>query len=85
MTKSNVVITVHSDDQTKRYFQGMVERLGNLRADACSQAKCRYCGRYGSLGSCAGCGAPNTPVRMQPIPLDGRQPVAFPAFDVVKR
>lgn len=25
-------------------------------------AKCEYCGRYGALGSCEGCGAPNVPV-----------------------
>lgn len=25
-------------------------------------ARCEYCGRYGSLGSCDGCGAPNKPV-----------------------
>lgn len=25
-------------------------------------AKCDYCGRYGPLGSCEGCGAPNVPV-----------------------
>lgn len=30
--------------------------------DACAQAKCEYCGRYGPLGSCEGCGAPNRPV-----------------------
>lgn len=24
-------------------------------------AKCAYCGRYGDLGACAGCGAPNAP------------------------
>jgi hypothetical protein len=24
--------------------------------------KCRYCGRYGQPGACAGCGAPNAPV-----------------------
>lgn len=30
--------------------------------DACAQARCDYCGRYGTLGSCEGCGAPNRPV-----------------------
>lgn len=36
-------------------------------ADACAQAKCGYCGRFGPLGSCEGCGAPNKPVQ-QPRP-----------------
>lgn len=31
--------------------------------------KCRYCGRYGQPGACAGCGAPNQPA-----------PVAMPSF-----
>jgi len=26
-------------------------------------ARCAYCGRYGPLGSCEGCGAPNAPAR----------------------
>lgn len=26
-----------------------------------NQAKCAYCGRYGPLGACDGCGAPNAP------------------------
>ncbi len=26
-------------------------------------AKCPYCGLYGTLGRCVGCGAPNRPVR----------------------
>lgn len=26
-----------------------------------SSAKCEYCGRYGELGQCQGCGAPNRP------------------------
>lgn len=30
--------------------------------------KCRYCGRYGQPGACAGCGAPNAPVAI-PRPL----------------
>jgi len=30
--------------------------------DCSSQAKCEYCGRYGELGSCVSCGAPNRPV-----------------------
>jgi hypothetical protein len=25
-------------------------------------AQCAYCGRYGALGICPGCGAPNRPV-----------------------
>lgn len=29
--------------------------------DACAQAKCDYCGRFGPLGQCQGCGAPNRP------------------------
>jgi hypothetical protein len=32
-------------------------------ADACAQAKCDYCGRFGQLGSCEGCGAPNKPIQ----------------------
>lgn len=32
-------------------------------AEPCAQAKCDYCGRYGALGACAGCGAPNKPVQ----------------------
>jgi hypothetical protein len=31
--------------------------------DACAQAQCEYCSRYGPLGSCQGCGAPNRPVQ----------------------
>lgn len=27
-----------------------------------ASARCAYCGLYGSLGHCAGCGAPNEPV-----------------------
>ncbi len=30
--------------------------------------KCDYCSRYSPLGSCEGCGAPNTP--QDPPPLD---------------
>lgn len=30
--------------------------------DPCAQVKCAYCGRYGALGQCQGCGAPNRPV-----------------------
>lgn len=26
-------------------------------------AKCDYCGRYGDLGTCVSCGAPNVPVQ----------------------
>ncbi len=33
------------------------------RTDACAQAKCAYCGRYGGLGQCQGCGAPNQPTQ----------------------
>lgn len=28
----------------------------------CDQARCDYCRRYGPLGACLGCGAPNQPV-----------------------
>lgn len=31
--------------------------------DACAQAQCEYCSRFGPLGSCQGCGAPNRPVQ----------------------
>lgn len=35
------------------------------RPSSCySQAKCDYCARYGALGSCEGCGAPNQPVQL---------------------
>ncbi len=39
-------------------------------------AKCSYCGRYGSLGQCQGCGATNQPTstpalkRVPDFPLD---------------
>lgn len=29
--------------------------------EPCAQAQCLYCKRYGSLGNCQGCGAPNVP------------------------
>jgi hypothetical protein len=36
---------------------------GERVLNVCTQAKCDYCGRYGALGSCEGCGAPNRPTR----------------------
>lgn len=30
--------------------------------DRFEEVQCAYCGRYGALGSCQGCGAPNAPV-----------------------
>jgi len=33
--------------------------------DVCAQAKCGYCGLYGQLGPCRGCGAPNQPMFTQ--------------------
>lgn len=34
-------------------------------------AKCAYCGRFGPLGKCDGCGAPNEPAPRgyQPLPI----------------
>ncbi len=29
-----------------------------------AQVRCAYCGRYGALGQCPGCGAPNQPTSM---------------------
>lgn len=29
----------------------------------CAQARCAYCHRYGPLGQCQGCGAPNEPAQ----------------------
>lgn len=31
-------------------------------------AKCDYCGRYGEIGSCDGCGSPNRPVSQSSLP-----------------
>lgn len=36
--------------------------------------KCRYCGRYGQPGACAGCGAPNAPSPQADAPLLPRKP-----------
>lgn len=30
-----------------------------------AQARCAYCGRYGTLGRCEGCGANNEPFRLE--------------------
>ncbi len=44
-------------------FHGKGAKFGLPKpVDACGQARCEYCGRYGALGSCLGCGAPNRPV-----------------------
>lgn len=37
-------------------------------ADAFAQAKCSYCGLYGYLGQCQGCGAPNRPLASATVP-----------------
>lgn len=38
-------------------------------------AKCEYCGRYGELGQCEGCGAPNRPYqRIDITGLSDRKP-----------
>ena len=34
-------------------------------------AKCEYCGRYGPLGSCEGCGAPNQPDAIDRVEVTG--------------
>jgi hypothetical protein len=39
----------------------------------CAQAKCEYCGRYGPLGPCEGCGAPTRPVRRIDVTQFGDQ------------
>lgn len=48
--------------------------LSMFRADENrALVRCEYCGRYGPLGSCEGCGAPNrpaeTPAKPTPPPL----------------
>lgn len=45
--------------------------IGYGRIEACAPAKCAYCGRYGSLGQCQGCGAANRPEteRVPTLPL----------------
>ena len=35
------------------------------RFDTGPTAKCDYCGRYGTVGACEGCGAPNVPVEQE--------------------
>lgn len=62
--------------------------IGRLRAgqvppryplgQPCGQAKCAYCGRYGPLGSCLGCGAPNKPVTPS---LPARRPDVIEAIN----
>lgn len=62
----------------------MIEAQGNPKkvaplhkiGDPCAQAKCDYCGRYGVLGQCNGCGANNRPVHDKPMI------VPVPPFDI---
>jgi hypothetical protein len=63
------------------FILGPGEIVSYLPAQAA--AKCGYCGLYGELGRCIGCGAPNTPVHeglrdraVRPLP---------PRFDLVTR
>jgi hypothetical protein len=44
--------------------------------DACAQAQCQYCKRYGPLGSCQGCGAPNIPVQYPVTILTSPGPIS---------
>jgi hypothetical protein len=57
----------------------------------CAQARCSYCGLYGALGRCDGCGAPNNPTQLieatdrhdaRPRCIEGR--TAFPPNRVVR-
>ena len=41
-------------------LQGRIKPIRPMGEPAAA-AKCAYCGRYGALGQCAGCGAPNEP------------------------
>lgn len=46
--------------------QGPLKKIKPLqRVEPCAQAKCAYCGRYGILGQCAGCGASNQPIKQE--------------------
>ncbi len=52
-------------DVTNTFYAGaaFVDR------EACAPAKCAYCGRYGALGQCLGCGAPNAPAPSRAVTL----------------
>jgi hypothetical protein len=54
-------------DMPEGVLRGLLQGLHSRsapHADGYAAAKCAYCGRYGALGQCAGCGAPNAPVRV---------------------
>jgi hypothetical protein len=57
----------------------------------CAQARCAYCGLFGALGRCEGCGAPNNPTQLieatdrhdaRPRCIEGR--TAFPPNSIVR-
>lgn len=53
-------------------------------------AHCSYCGRYGALGQCVSCGAPNEPIEWLDVTTHADRGPRFlavraPKFDVVKR
>lgn len=59
---------VENDRVAIEVLEGRIEfiRRADAPVDLCAQARCAYCGRFGPLGQCEGCGAPNVPVPVQP-------------------
>jgi hypothetical protein len=49
-------------DGRELIVQGPPKQIRPMSMPPCAPAKCAYCGLYGALGHCRGCGAPNAPV-----------------------
>jgi hypothetical protein len=58
---------MHMSSAGLRVLQQLESRDRPQPVDACAQARCAYCARYGPLGQCQGCGAPNEPVKQAMI------------------
>lgn len=59
-----MTILTSARDDARRPLELMFSASYSMRSHAMEPreaARCAYCGRYGPLGRCEGCGAPNAP------------------------